>query len=475
MLLSRNFTISFDQAPERTLFPFQSLLDRWVEVGFEPKRSHAILLDLIEKQVIDPQLVVPDAIFRQGEPFLGRKLLYPDNLTWSLRMGVSGHPGASVLIEPVERSIVPEIAAFTAWALRTSDRTKLTERLTNLQKVIPIDALLLAENDTYANWPKREGPGIFRREHASLHIQSETTRILFDPIFANRTLPNMSLSPIDREPDFDGVFITHSHGDHWHLPTLLAVAGDGETPVYVPRVPKVNLLTPTPLYESLKASGINGQIADWDTTIKIGDIEIDILPFFGEQPSREEWGVPKDVRNWGNCFRVTTPQFSVLILVDSGIDPLGDVREAVAASTRKRGQPSALLACGRTFFCPFFGGLSNFFGAIPFSSLTELYRQYEAKTLPSVTAGSKGLAEACAASGAAHFLPYANGFEAPGKPVTDIGWGQGEISEKVVLAEIASHLRANGGKTNVQAWNPGDWAVFEGERLKIIPFSTPPK
>jgi L-ascorbate metabolism protein UlaG (beta-lactamase superfamily) len=321
-------------------------------------------------------------------------------------------------------------------------------------------------------WPMPTGPGIYRLEHATLLIRSRTTGILLDPISLQRRLPNMRrlLARMPREA-VDAVAITHGHVDHWHLPSLLANVARPGIPVIVPRVPFPSLLTFEDFQSTLRLAGQETRVAPWGETLKVGDIEIDVLPFYGEQPLREGAPLREGLRNWGNCYRFTTEDFSCLVLVDSGADPAGDITQVVAESQKKRGPVDVVLACQRTFLSPFFGGLSHYWASMPWSQLRGLYQDYRAGKLRCATAGTEGGAEACAAAGARYFLGYANGFEGMDRPISDVGWGDGEPSEERCNAKMREGLAGMKASTQVIDWKPGHVARFQRGRLEIEPIA----
>jgi hypothetical protein len=77
------------------------------------------------------------------------------------------------------------------------------------------------------------------------------------------------------------------------------------------------------------------------------------------------------------------------------------------------------------------------------------------------------VASFCAAAGARWFLPYANGFEGVGVPISDVGWGLQEPSEAALLAEVARRLAELGAPTRAVAWNAGDAARVSAGELVI--------
>ncbi len=318
-----------------------------------------------------------------------------------------------------------------------------------------------------ARWPPADRPGIYRREHASLLVRSETTSILLDPIGMHTGLPNIARAPMSLDPPrLDAIAITHSHTDHFHVPSLLAWA-DEDTRVLVPEVPRTSLLTTADFAGAVRAFGMRAEVARWHETVTVGDISIDVLPFYGEQPTRDAPGPPDGVRSWGNCYLVRTPQLSAAILVDSGADPMGHMDDVARALRARHGPVDVVLACLRRFLSPFFGGLPSYWAVLPFDRLRALHAQLGAGALPSTTAGPAGAASFCALAGARWFLPYANGFEGVGVPISDVGWGQREPSEAALLAELERGLAELGASTRALAWNAGDAAHVSAGELVI--------
>jgi L-ascorbate metabolism protein UlaG (beta-lactamase superfamily) len=309
-------------------------------------------------------------------------------------------------------------------------------------------------------------PGVYRREHASLVIRSRTTSILVDPIAPFAELPNLARAPVD-ESTHDAVAITHGHSDHWCPPTILQRVAYPDIPVIVPRVPRSNVLTRPEFKRELQLLGQRVLDPPWNTEVTIGDIVIDILPFFGEQPTKDIALPVRDVRSWGNCYRFNTPDFSTLLLVDCGEDPEGSVVDVCRRSFLRRGPVDLVLACMREFASPFFTGLAQYWAAVPLGSLKELFERLERGDLPSTTAGTEGIARAVEASRARHFAPYANGFEGAGAPICDIGWGEGEPSEAEVSQTLRTHLDRTGHAAQVIRWNPGDAIEFSKREARV--------
>ena len=316
-------------------------------------------------------------------------------------------------------------------------------------------------------WPQVDRPGVYRREHACLVVRSRDASVLIDPVARLAgSLPGLDRAPGHSDiPDLAAIAITHSHRDHWHLPTILHAAGRSDIPVVVPVVPRINLLCTLDFEDDLNVLGQASMAPGWGRTIEFGDLEIDILPFRGEQPTVVGPGAPPGVRNFGNCYRFTCSEFSVMVMVDSGTDPEGSVDEVLAQSVRDRGPPDLILACLRQFEAPFFGGLPVDWLSLSPSRLEQLWKDREAGQLSSVTQGPRGWATAAACAGARQFMAYAHGFEGIGMPIRDSGWGHGEPSEQELLAELEASNP--GSNCRVAVWNPGDWVSFGRGTLEV--------
>ena len=468
MLFSRSLHIDLRPYFDSPRVPFGRLLMSWMKADFEPEACARILEKAIAERGLAPGDLDPEALLR-GERLVSDAILFPKLNAWNLGLQrtMPDRPWAGF---PLQDAQVPVIAELLRWAFWTEDQETLRKRLRFAESSPEFTNFFRNGEAAAPVWPDPTGPGIYRREHASLLIRSATTTLILDPIQQVRTLPQMDAVPnSSSRPQWDGIVITHSHSDHWHVPSILYHAHQADVPVIVPSVPRPSLLTPERFSDSLRAIGQRAIETEWNTTIKIGDIEIDILPFYGEQPTRTAPGAGPDLRSWGNCYRFTTPQFSAVVLVDAGADPDGDMLEVVRQSTAKRGRPDVLLSCCRKFDSPFFGGLTKYWAVLPFRRLGELYQQYRAGELPPTTAGPEGAAAICEASGAPYFLPYANGFEGLGQPITDVGWGQNEPSENETLDLIRARLVERGSKCAPVAWVPGDRATFLDGKLRIEP------
>jgi L-ascorbate metabolism protein UlaG (beta-lactamase superfamily) len=327
--------------------------------------------------------------------------------------------------------------------------------------------------DTFAplsEFPRVDAPGIYRREHASLIIRSRTTSIIVDPVCLWRGYPNLWEAPTRCDAEIDAIFITHGHSDHFNIPSILYCARRADVPVIVPHVPRPNCLSVFDMRDALRSFGQNASAPQWWSTVVIGDIVVDILPFYGEQPTRSSPGAPPAIRNWGNCYRFNTPEFSTLVLVDSGVDPAGSMEDVVRISRQQRGDPDVLLTSAAIFLSPFFGGLMNNYMAVPVARLRTLLEDFKALRLPSVTPGPQGIPDLCAASGARYYLTYGNGFGTHiGAPILDVS-GEGQPGEQILLQQIQRDIEAKCIATQAVMWSPGDVATIKNGVLKVLAF-----
>jgi L-ascorbate metabolism protein UlaG (beta-lactamase superfamily) len=444
--------------------PVVELGRRFLELDYDPSRCAEAVEELLTSGDLDESLVDLDAI-RKGGVALTERVLFPVVDDWHLTLAREG-TGAVVDIT-IGRDSFRGLADVLRILARSNNPSEL-DRLGPEQRAI-FEPFVAPKVGSANVAPSPGQPGIFRREHASLLVQSRTTRILVDPagLFRAAAFPagRDRLAPI--EGALDAVLVTHGHDDHWHLPSLFRDLATPDIPVVVPHVSRRNLLNRSLYGEELELAGQAARALPWGSELVIGDILVEVLAFHGEQPTREAPGAIDGLRSWGNCYVIRTPEISLLLLVDSGKDPSGEMHDVVARSVARHGPIDVVLSCLREFASPFFGGLEHYWAALPLARLRELYDDYRGGDLPSTTLGPAGVASLCGVAGAKYFLPYAHGFEGAGQIIDDIGWGAGEPSE----AEVVEVLRQAAERVDARAWVPGDVAMIEGDDLVIRPYA----
>src|SRR5262249_24326176 len=132
----------------------------------------------------------------------------------------------------------------------------------------------------------------------------------------------------------DAILISHSHRDHWHLPTLMTFPRD--TVIVVPKAARASMLCPD-FEKTLRALGFTRIISlGWyDPPVQVGDLEIHAFPFYGEQPLLREAPRHPGLRNHGNTYVVRHASYTSWFLIDSGNDWMGRMVE-VAGEVKSR-------------------------------------------------------------------------------------------------------------------------------------------
>ncbi|MFY0565274.1 MBL fold metallo-hydrolase [Archangium lansingense] len=446
---------------------FGLLLQQWLDAQFEPAECQRRFERLVEAKRLSPELFRPEEIQKGGvvatDPLLFGAFGTPVR-DWTLY--AQAKRGQELLRSGLRLPV--ESVAWVAQLIRAAGYTQDVEdlrgaaasHLTSRFAQVFGACLEPAEDEaSYGAWPAVDAPGIYRREHASLVIRSKTTTLLLDPqVLSLGEATHFSRYPRESGPlDLDAILITHQHEDHWYLPSILRYASRPDLPIIVPQVPRPNLLTPEDFSASLGQVGLKAIAPAWGSTLRVGDIDIDILPFYGEQPTAGSPGPADGLRSWGNCYRFTTPEFSAVVLVDSGSDPMGDMVEAVRQNTEQRGPADVVLSNFRSFPEVINIGLPQYALTLPFEQLRATFAQHRAGNVRSMTLGVEGVARASMAAQARYVLPYAHMFQ-----------GIGVDADANLVEGVRTGLGSRGATTEVLAWNPGDVARFENGRLHIL-------
>lgn len=439
-----------EREPEMLAF-VPTLLCEWLQREFEPKACQRAVDEAIADAAsgASGSLLDRDAVTDGGLLATG-PLLYP-SADRALRVHVGGgdpRPWSANL--RFDEASAPEVGDLLRHLARDPEdvarRLGLPEAVTS--------ALAPDEPDCMPTFARIDEPGIYRREHGSIVIRSETTSVLLDPV--SHWMPQGLRAPVDVDGALDAIFITHGHADHFSVASILAVAPHADTPVVVPPVPRPSLLAPHDMLATLQLFGQAALAPAWGTSLDIGDIRVDVLPYYGEQPVCSGAGPPDDVRNWGSCYRFATPQMTAIALIDSGADPLGDMVDVVGTSREEHGPVDFVLSSLARFPSPFFLGLPHYYLSLPFDRLRELFELFVAGRLPSVTLGPEGVVDVCRAGQPRYYLPYGNGFEGLGTPIQDVGMHTGEPPELDLVRWLAERFEHERIDTTALAWDPGD-------------------
>jgi L-ascorbate metabolism protein UlaG (beta-lactamase superfamily) len=434
---------------------FRRILTSWTREDFSRDRCRSILEDEIRAfPVCEPFLDV-SAVDRgdvTGTKWLTSGFAHERVLPWTWRLGRQ-----RVEIRRDDIATIAAVIRAGAAAKTPGELHDFLSETVDYDEIAPLLPALTAPRLDHGRWQSINRPGIYRREHACLAIRSNTTTILVDPkgLCDDWTTNGGRYPSEDDLPEMDGIVLTHGHDDHWHLPSVLRYCS-GSSTVVVPRSPRLSLLSKDDLSECMRLADVPSLAPAWNTTITIGDIEIDVLPFYGEQPTRDFAFLEPDVRNWGNCYRFNTPDFSAIVLADSGIDPGGSMLDVLGDSFKKRGPVDFLFCQEGNFPEAINAGLALHAFVLPFSYLEKAWRE---KPLKSMTLGPSGIGEACRRSGARYFLPYAHGFRGIGKEPRS---AESKHREGTDIAPLLPPETAYVG------WHPGDFALCEAHDFKGI-------
>ncbi len=177
--------------------------------------------------------------------------------------------------------------------------------------------------------------------HNTTLVRGQRGAVLIDPYFRPSTrfdLPSFQpMQPRDLGP-IDAVLITHSHGDHFHLGSLLQLPRD--TRFFVPPVERESLFS-TDCAARLRQVGFTHvEALPWWAERQVGDLTVRALPFYGEQPTDGE-GVHPGLRNIGSTWSVRGHGSSAAFFADTGRDLSGDMEEVC-----RRAGPVDRLFCG---------------------------------------------------------------------------------------------------------------------------------
>ncbi|MBK7857861.1 MAG: MBL fold metallo-hydrolase [Archangiaceae bacterium] len=191
-------------------------------------------------------------------------------------------------------------------------------------------------------------PGVLFVGHHTIAFSTSTTRVLVDPYFRpSQAIDLPGYQPVHARDlgRIDAVVITHSHGDHFHLGSLLTLPRD--TPVFVPAVDRESLFS-TDCAARLRQLGFTRvEALQWWQSRTVGDVTVSALPFYGEQPT-DAPGPQAGLFNVGNTWLLRSARLSAAFFADAGDDFRGSMRE-VCRRVRRSGAVDLLFTGIRGF------------------------------------------------------------------------------------------------------------------------------
>lgn len=277
---------------------------------------------------------------------------------------------------PVPRSAWPHVQELLAELATGLDSRSIPRRAPLLRSLISDlrAAGALVRHEGAVALP---ATGAFFAGHNMTVLNVGGARILVDPWFRGMSELDLPGYPPVQAQDLgpvDAVLITHTHGDHFHLGSLLQLPRD--TRILVPAVERESLFT-THAASRLEQAGFHRvEPLSWWQSTRVGGAEITALPFHGEQPTDGE-GLYAGLFNEGNTWIVRSPEISAAFFADAGHDVRGDMRDV--CKRVRRGGPVDLVFTGiRGFRIPplffAFSTLDPFLVNVPLPELVRSQR-----------------------------------------------------------------------------------------------------
>ncbi len=375
--------------------------------------------------------------------------------------------GLDVPVRASEWPLVNELFAALARGATTAELNAFTKRE-------PTATLLGDLND--AGWlerftaPDEKAPLVYVGHNTTL-VRGKTGSVLVDPYFrpASRfDLPNFQpMQPRDLGR-VDAVLITHSHGDHFHLGSLLQLPR--ETRFFVPPVERESLFS-TDCALRLRQLGFqNIEALPWWEERQVGDLTVRALPFYGEQPT-DGGGVYPGLRNVGSTWLVRNSTDSHAFFADAGRDAQGDMAEV-----SKKAGPVKRLFCGVRGFKlkPIFFGfttLDAFLVNVPLSELTTPQQLMAdgAEALRYAKLLKADELVPCADGGAPWYWREGMGPKYPGYPGEPVV-GASPYEENDAADPYPERVIAKRGDPRVRILRPGQNLEGDAKKTFVWPF-----
>lgn len=426
----------------RTQPDINRLCRQLMRAGFEPAKSHELTQRFIAENPAVAGLLNPRAMFDGGTLATEALVFFKSPAEQRFRLSITSPQGQVSTFVSADLELLSNLlrAIFAS-----SSFAELNESLEGVSAELQpmFDVVGQCYVEAPPAWPSMPHNGIQRREHASLLIQHGDAIVISDPVqLEKQWMTGDGISPNTCNELASTILLSHTHNDHYALASMLAWEAEG-TRVIAPNVRTPSMLARDVGLEIARA-GMHCERPAWHTSITDADVVIDILPFFGEQPTTTLARPFTEARNWGNCYRINTPAYSMLLLFDSGVDPEGNMLDVVQRSVAEKGPIDLVMSCSLTFPEGANPGLPDYLLMVPFEHLRAL-----AVGKRSMTLGPTGLADVCRIASAKWFMPFAHGFSATSSD-------EGRVQELADCDEIQRLLLQAGTKTKVRHWDFGD-------------------
>jgi L-ascorbate metabolism protein UlaG (beta-lactamase superfamily) len=362
----------------------------------------------------------------------------------------------SVSINDLTNEELHEVAAIILLLDQSNSKQDVIRRIP-YEKLIHalFDADMFSEDFIETDWQfEPQEIGITRLQHSSFLLKTSKAGVIIDPHFVSGYSAHLADTSMMMPQNFrnviDAVLITHSHTDHYHVPSLMMLPRD--ISIIVPRVQEETILSPN-FGRELRSIGFQNVIElDWySEPFIIGDIEISAMPFYGEQPLRYEHPRDQRLRNWGNSYFFRTPYYSAFCLIDSGSDADGSMIEVAESINKKFGNVDVVLSNLQKFYVGV--GAGNPFyvtgNGLYWLSLTpDQIARFPEMSQDLLTLGPEGVAEICRITNAKMFLPYSHLW-------CEIGTAPPREASMLKVLSTASAMLES--KTEIRNWRIGDF------------------
>ena len=210
---------------------------------------------------------------------------------------------------PVSSGLKPGVERPTMRDFLCPDESRIPATPLPLENPLPV-------------WRKRPSSGlrVTWLGHSTLVIEIDGTRILTDPVWANRVSPiqfagpkrfHPPPAPLDALPDLDAVIVSHDHYDHLDRPTILEIAKTRKATPF---------LTSLGVAERLERWGIPSKRItelDWWEHVDVRGVRVTTGPaqhFSGR-------GIRDRNKTLWSSFHLRGPHHSFFYGADSGLTP----------------------------------------------------------------------------------------------------------------------------------------------------------